>query len=693
MTNATFSYQWVRKDVVLENDIPGATGSTYTLTTEDLGKTILVRASFIDDAGNPESLTSQATAAVAAGPNTPATGEPTVSGMAWVGETLTAGISGIADEDGLDNATYSYQWLATDGTSDSDIEGATEATYTLTDSDVSKTIKVRVSFSDDLGNPETLTSAVTDAVLAPGQSTAGPAPNMLRALANGDGSVTLTWVAPEDDSVTGYQLLRRHPGESEGSIVETVVNTESTATAYTDDGLQEGILHAWTVRAFNAAGLSERSNYDNATPHRLTQPDTGAGPPTVYLTFDDGPKQPYTDQILDVLETYGARATFFVTGRNAALHSDAIARMAAERHGVGNHAWSHERLTHLTHEQFNGTVMRTQDQIGAHASQCLRPPYGSTNSSVYEWAHLLGLGIVMWHVDSGDYKGPGVDAIVSHLSSHVSDGKVVLLHDGGQTVEALGILLGQWSRHGYQFKPVCEPPNIPVAPPNQLAEGAPTISGSLQVGNALTADVSGIRDGDGMTGASFSYQWLADNMEIAGAASSSYLVSAEDKGKTIMVRVSVTDDAGFRESLTSVPSAPVAEAEPPPGTGLPPQLQAVGPTGNEGELAVSWVAPASTEVSEPTGYRVEWKPSARILGRRVRCLASADYTDSTYDYRPERRLTVRRACAGAVPGRRRRKQRREIRGSNRGRTTDGLVSERTGESRRRQRIHIRHCLQ
>ena len=89
--------------------------------------------------------------------NSPATGVPTVRGTAQVGETLAADTSGIADEDGLDSVSYHYQWIR----SDANIADATDSTYTLTDDDQGKTIKLMVSFIDDNGNSETLTSAAT----------------------------------------------------------------------------------------------------------------------------------------------------------------------------------------------------------------------------------------------------------------------------------------------------------------------------------------------------------------------------------------------------------------------------------------------------------------------------------------------------------------------------------------------------
>ena len=163
LANATFSYQWVSNDGTTDTDIEGAASSTYILNAADEGKTVKVRVSFTDDAGNDESLTSTATDTVAVRANSPATGLPTIRGTAQVGETLTAETSAIADEDGLSNVAYNYQWLA----DDTDIARATGSSYTLADADEGKTVKVRVSFTDDGGNQESLTSAPTAMVPTP----------------------------------------------------------------------------------------------------------------------------------------------------------------------------------------------------------------------------------------------------------------------------------------------------------------------------------------------------------------------------------------------------------------------------------------------------------------------------------------------------------------------------------------------
>ena len=102
LDDVSFTYQWLADDT----EIAGATGLTYTVAAADEGKAIKVEVSFTDDVGNDESLTSAATDAVAARPNSLATGAPTISGTVQVGETLTANRSGIADADGLSKVQY-----------------------------------------------------------------------------------------------------------------------------------------------------------------------------------------------------------------------------------------------------------------------------------------------------------------------------------------------------------------------------------------------------------------------------------------------------------------------------------------------------------------------------------------------------------------------------------------------------------
>ena len=166
LTGVSYAYQWIRNDGGSDSNISGATGQTYTLTNDDSAKAIKVSVTFTDDDGYTATLTSAATGIVAAPPNQAPTGVPTITGTAIVGDTLTADTTGISDANGLTGVSYAYQWIRNDGRSDSNISGATGQTYTLTDDDQGNTIKVRVSFTDDDGYLESLTSAATGSVAA-----------------------------------------------------------------------------------------------------------------------------------------------------------------------------------------------------------------------------------------------------------------------------------------------------------------------------------------------------------------------------------------------------------------------------------------------------------------------------------------------------------------------------------------------
>ena len=311
LNNVSFSYQWIRNDGNSDTDITSETESTYILVADDEGKTIKVRVTFTDDAGDGESLTSTATATVTARPNTPATGAPIISGTAQVGETLTADTSGISDVDGLDSVSFSYQWLSS---SDTDIAGATDATHILAASDEGKTIKVRVSFTDDAANEETLTSAATAEVVAAAPTEPAGRPRNLTGTANADGTVTLSWDAPNDDSVTGYQILRRRPREGESTLLVHVNDTGSTATEYTDTDVTHDVLHTYRVKAINAVGLSRQSNFVGVTPTLPAEPaqnSPATGAPTINGTAQVGQTLTvYTSGIADADGLSGATFSY-----------------------------------------------------------------------------------------------------------------------------------------------------------------------------------------------------------------------------------------------------------------------------------------------------------------------------------------------------------------------------------------------
>ena len=274
-----FSYRWLADDI----GITGATGSSYTLTSDDEGKSIKVRVSFTDDEGNAETLTSAATARVEARPNSAATGAPIIGGTAQVGETLTVDVSGIADADGLDNAAFSYRWLA----DDIGITGATSSTYALISDDEGKSIKVWVSFTDDEGNAETLTSGATVTVLA-AEPELGPeeppaVPTGLTGTVAHD-AVSLSWNDPGDASITGYQVLRRNRAvDAPGQFQVHVDDTGSAATTYVDWEVEPDTGYVYRIKARSAAGLSERSDYFRADTPPEPEPEPEPNSPATGL--------------------------------------------------------------------------------------------------------------------------------------------------------------------------------------------------------------------------------------------------------------------------------------------------------------------------------------------------------------------------------------------------------------------------
>ena len=187
---------------------------------------------------------------------------------------------------------------------------------------------------------------------------------------------------------------------------------------------------------------------------------TSAGPGgVVYLTFDDGPHPTYTPQVLDILAGRGARATFFVLGSLAEARPELVARIVAEGHTVANHAWNHENLAGLPRSSFDDTVGRTQAVLADRATPCLRPPYGSIDAFTREWAASAGLDLVLWTVDTNDWRRPGAQVIADRIVRGATDEAIVLMHDGGgnrtQTVEGLELALDRLSGRGLRFEPVC----------------------------------------------------------------------------------------------------------------------------------------------------------------------------------------------------------------------------------------------
>ena len=194
-------------------------------------------------------------------------------------------------------------------------------------------------------------------------------------------------------------------------------------------------------------------------------PHDQAGAAVVYLTFDDGPHPTWTPRVLELLELYEAPATFFVLGQSATRYPEIVERMVAEGHEAENHTFDHVWLDKAPRDLFISQVTAADDALHAAAGErvdpiaCLRPPYAAMNDHTRDLAAELGKSVVLWSVDTQDWRRPGAAQITSHVLTNVRPGSIILMHDGGgdraQTVGALGAILDALAARGYTFGLLC----------------------------------------------------------------------------------------------------------------------------------------------------------------------------------------------------------------------------------------------
>ena len=265
MTNPVFRYQWISNDGTSDTDIDGATSSSYTIVAADVGKTIKVRVSFADDAGNPEMLTSAPTGVVSGQRNSATTGLPTIGGTPQVGQKLTVNTSGIADADGLTNVSYGATWSAGEGYLRGQIGQGYDLSYTVSRRDVGMTLDVTVNFKDDAGKYASLTSAPTAVVAA----TSPAAPGNFAVSPNAAGDPGLSWEEPMWDlggeilgrktwgdggsPITGYVVQWKEDADSWDTAAD-VSEATVTGTSHTIEGLTDGKDYTIRVIAVNNVG-------------------------------------------------------------------------------------------------------------------------------------------------------------------------------------------------------------------------------------------------------------------------------------------------------------------------------------------------------------------------------------------------------------------------------------------------------
>ena len=248
----------------------------------------------------------------------------------------------------------------------------------------------------------------------------------------------------------GYDLDYEGRGE-----VLKVTSTPSDGLREISYDEQTGVVTAEGLRAY-------------ASPYVITRWG-GDEKKKIALTFDDGPDERYTAQVLDILRSYQVSATFFIVGLNGDLHNDLLRRIVAEGHEIGNHTFTHPNIAAISDQQLrleiNTTERLLESRLGIH-SVLFRPPYAEdvepeTPDQVRPllFTSARGYYTIGMQIDPSDWRNPGVDQIVERtFASAVSgEGNIVLLHDGGgdrsQTVAALPRIIEGLRARGFTLVP------------------------------------------------------------------------------------------------------------------------------------------------------------------------------------------------------------------------------------------------
>ena len=513
-------------------------------------------------------------------PNTAATGAPTITGTAQVGETLTAVTTGIADANGLTSPTYTYQWIRVNGT-EADIASANSSTYTLLDADLGKALKVRVSFEDDDDYNETLTSAATATVVVVPEVTdvdVTSMPNTGDTYGAGE-MIQFTVTFDQAVTVTGTPLFEFCLGSSSAGSCEVGMPppTRRRAALLSGSGTT-ALVFSYTVVVDDVddngiwAGDQDRTikletgdtiqgtlgGLDAVLTHlvvgsKIGHKVNGATANTAVLISNFNQAEAIGSNV-PVVSTIQQMAQGFTTGSSQATLTSIELRFYAteattELPSMTLHSGTPTgtQVASLTSSGSLAATTRTTITFNAPANTTLTRT--TTYFLVMENTGSVSILPIPSQSDaeeSGGATGWSIADVLKYRFGSMGSFTGDFLDD---TVESRAVLIRVNGTLG--------------STTNTAPMGAPTITGTAQVGETLTAVTTGIADANGLTTPGYTYQWIRANgteADIASANSSTYILVDADLGKTIKVKVSFTDDASFTETLTSAATATVTAA-------------------------------------------------------------------------------------------------------------------------------------
>jgi peptidoglycan/xylan/chitin deacetylase (PgdA/CDA1 family) len=214
-------------------------------------------------------------------------------------------------------------------------------------------------------------------------------------------------------------------------------------------------------------GIATTAGYQSMSPtgqwYGRTFTGIRTGSKRLALTYDDGPNDPHTFRLLDVLANHNVRATFFLIGRYVRQRPDIVREIVRAGHVIGNHTFTHPLLIFQSareiKQQLTDCTLAISDAVGEH-SNLFRPPFGGRRPAVLQIARQLGLEPVMWNVTGYDWNAQSAGDIQHKVARRVRGGNVILLHDGGhkqfgvdrsRSVVASDKIISKYKSEGYEF--------------------------------------------------------------------------------------------------------------------------------------------------------------------------------------------------------------------------------------------------
>lgn len=187
----------------------------------------------------------------------------------------------------------------------------------------------------------------------------------------------------------------------------------------------------------------------------------------IALTFDDGPDEDFSPQILDILKKYEAKATFFVVGQKVGWNPDIVKRASDEGHEIGNHTFTHINICKSSDEEINSEISKTQEiikNVTGKEPELFRPPYRAISEKLFNVMESKDMKVVLWSdLDPRDWSNPGTYNIVKTIETKSENGTIILLHDynkirndKSQTIQALEEIIPKMQSLGYEFVTISE---------------------------------------------------------------------------------------------------------------------------------------------------------------------------------------------------------------------------------------------